>query len=137
LGASTSRDPTYDAGEVTEGSVAPAPGPAVDAPADRCRVVTPHGEVDAHSAPALRQAISDQLLDAGVTQLVVDLSRTTFLDSSALGVLIGAFKRMRERDGRLDVVQPPAALRRIFEITALDRILSLYESREQALASGD
>jgi len=100
-------------------------------------VVTPYGEVDAHSAPSLRQAISDELLDPGVRHLVVDLSRTTFLDSSALGVLIGAFKRMRERDGRLDVVQPPPALRRIFEITALDRILSLYESREQALASGD
>jgi len=127
----------HDVAEVSEGSAAPLPGPAIDAPTERCRVVTPYGEVDAHSAPTLRQAISDELLEPGVTHLVVDLSRTTFLDSSALGVLIGAFKRMRERSGRLDVVQPPAALRRIFEITALDRILSLYESREQALASGD
>jgi anti-sigma B factor antagonist len=112
-------------------------GPGVDSPSARCRVITPHGEVDAHTAPALRQAIAGELADPGVTQLVVDLSRTTFLDSSALGVLIGAFKRMRERDGRLDVVEPPAAVRRIFEITALDRVLSLWESRDEALASGD
>jgi anti-sigma F factor antagonist len=100
-------------------------------------VLTPYGEVDAHTAPGLRRAVADQLDDPDVTQLVIDLSRTTFLDSSALGVLIGAFKRMRERDGRLDVVQPQGPVRRIFEITALDRILSLYESREDALASGD
>jgi anti-sigma B factor antagonist len=109
----------------------------LDTPNAHCRVLAPYGEVDAHTAPELRQAVAVHLADPAVTQLIVDLSRTTFLDSSALGVLIGAFKRMRERDGRLDVVQPAAALRRIFEITALDRILSLYESREEALASGD
>jgi len=112
-------------------------GPAVETPSARRRVITPYGEVDAHTAPALRQAIADQLADPYVTQLIVDLSRTTFLDSSALGVLIGAFKRMRERDGRLDIVQPPPAIRRIFEITALDRILPLWESRDQVPASGD
>jgi anti-sigma F factor antagonist len=109
----------------------------VEAPNASSRVLTPHGEVDAHTAPALRQAVAEQLLDPEVTQLVIDLSHATFLDSSALGVLIGAFKRMTERGGRLDVVQPSAPLRRIFEITALDRILSLRESRQEALASGD
>ena len=107
---------------------------AVEAPTADCRIVTPRGEVDAHNAPALRQAISDLLENPAVRHLVMDLSRTTFLDSSALGVLIGALKRMRERDGRLDVVQPPKAIRRIFEITALDRVLDLRESREQALS---
>ena len=116
-------------------SAAASPGPEVYAPNALCRVITPSGEIDAHTAPALRLAVADQLVDPAVTHLVVDLSRTTFLDSSALGVLIGAFKRMRERDGRLDIVQPPPELRRIFEITALDRILPLWESRDLALSS--
>jgi len=116
---------------------AATPGPAVYAPNPICRVVVPSGEIDAHTAPALRQAVANQLADPAVTHLVVDLSGTTFLDSSALGVLIGAFKRMRERDGRLDIVEPPPELRRIFEITALDRILTLWESQELAVASAD
>ncbi len=112
----------------------PAPPVTVDAPWPGCRVVTPVGEIDAHTAPGLREQLIGQLADASLRHLVVDLSRTTFLDSSALGVLIGALKRMRERGGRLDVVQPPLAVRRIFEVTALDRVLDLRDSLEDAFA---
>jgi anti-sigma B factor antagonist len=114
-----------------------APAVAIDAPEPGVRIITPFGEVDAHTAPGLRQIVVDQLGDPAVRQLIVDLSRTTFLDSSALGVLIGALKRMRERGGRLDVVRPPLAIRRIFEVTALDRVLTMRDSREDALAAGD
>ena len=96
----------------------------------------PHGDIDAHSAPRLRDAIAAQLAaDSSIDRLVIDLSRASFLDSSALGVLIAALKRMRERDGRLDVVLPASPVRRIFEITALDQVFSLHETRELALAS--
>lgn len=105
----------------------------VEAPTSDCCVVAPSGEIDAHTSPDLREAIDEQLLDARVRRLVVDLSRTTFLDSSALGVLIATLKRMGERGGRLAVVEPPPTLRRIFEITALDRVLELHPSREAAL----
>jgi len=50
-------------------------------------------------------------------------------------VLVGALKRMDELDGRLDIVLPSPQLRRIFEITALDRVLVLHETRASALAS--
>jgi anti-sigma B factor antagonist len=106
-----------------------------EAPHPGCRVVGATGEIDAHNAPGLRLRIHE-LLEAGdVEHLVVDLSGATFLDSSALGVLVGALKLMRQRDGRLDIVLPAAPLRRIFEITALDRVLNLHESRATALAS--
>jgi anti-sigma B factor antagonist len=109
----------------------------VEAPTASCRVVVPFGEIDAHTAPALRTAILSQLDIPETEQLVVDLSRTSFLDSSALGVLIGALKRVRESGGQFDVVLPPSPVRRIFEITALDRVLDLHETREEALASRD
>lgn len=106
----------------------------VDAPSATSRVVTPFGELDAHTAPGLRAVIQEQLADPEMQYLVVDLSRTTFLDSSVLGVLIGALKRLRGRGGRLVVVQPPLAIRRIFEITALDRVLELRDTRDDAVA---
>lgn len=119
---------------MTDASV--AGGLDAGAPAPGCRLVSATGEIDAHNAPELRGRIQEALAQGeDVHQLVVDLSGTTFLDSSALGVLVGALKLMRQRDGRLDVVLPAPPLRRIFEITALDRVLNLHESRASALAS--
>ena len=108
---------------------------AVEAPREGCRLVAASGEIDAHTAPSLRERIQAVLAEGGIEQLVLDLSGATFLDSSALGVLIGASKRMGELGGRLDIVLPATHLRRIFEITALDRVLSLHESRQSALLS--
>ena len=107
----------------------------VEAPSESTRIVSPTGEIDAHSAPRLRSTIVDELGDAAVMHLVVDLSRVSFLDSSALGVLVGTLKRMRERDGRLDIVLPSSHARRVFEITALDRVLALHETLAEALSS--
>ena len=66
-------------------------------------VVDVAGEVDLYSAPELKEHVL-AAIDAGKTRIVVDLSRTTFIDSTTLGVLVGARKRLREYDGALAVV---------------------------------
>ena len=83
------------------------------------------GEVDVASSPALRAKIAE-LLDGGADRIVLDLSEMTFIDSSGLGVLVGALKRVRELD-RHDLVLiglqgPP---RRVFEITGLTELFSI------------
>lgn len=93
-----------------------------------------YGEADLHSAPELRERLR-VTIDNGVTQVVLDLSDSTFVDSTSLGVLLGAMKRLRERDGEIHLVVPRPDVRRIFEITLLDRIFPLHETREQALAA--
>jgi anti-sigma B factor antagonist len=107
----------------------------VETPRAGCRLVAASGEIDAHTAPQLRTCVHAVLAEPGVEHLVIDLTGATFLDSSALGVLIGALKRINELEGRLDIVLPSSPLRRIFEITALDRVLMLHETRESALDS--
>jgi anti-anti-sigma factor len=98
-------------------------------------VVTVVGDVDLHSAPELRDRLAS-LGDTGAKHVVVDLSDCEFLDSMGLGVLLGAKKRMA-RDGRdLHVVVTSPDVRRIFEITMLDRVLDLHATRAEAL-SGD
>ena len=109
--------------------------PSIETPRADCRLVVASGEIDAHTAPRLRTQIRTALAESEVRQLVIDLSGATFLDSSALGVLIGALKLTGEREGRLDIVAPPFPVRRIFEITSLDRVLSLHDTRASALAS--
>jgi anti-sigma B factor antagonist len=96
-------------------------------------IVAVIGDVDLYSAPELREQLAT-LVDAGTDRVVVDLTECTFLDSMGLGVLVGAKKRMVERDGRIDLVVPTPQIRRIFEITMLDEIFGVYESREAARA---
>ena len=102
---------------------------------DGAYVVSPAGELDAYTAPDLRTEVHQLIEAGGATTLVVDLAAVTFLDSSALGVLVGALRRLRERDGELHLVQPRPTVRRIFEITAPDAVFSLHATRDDALAA--
>ena len=92
------------------------------------------GEADLHVAPDLRSHLTEAI-DSGSTELVVDLSETTFVDSMTLGVLLGAMKRLRERGGRLRLVVSRPDIRRVFEITLLVGLFPLYETLEEALAA--
>lgn len=94
-------------------------------------VITLEGEVDVYTAPQLKQRMAS-LLDAGARAMVVDLAKVDYLDSTALGVLIGGLKRTKECHGNLLIVCPNSRIRRVFEITGLDRIFELYESTDEA-----
>jgi anti-sigma B factor antagonist len=97
-------------------------------------VITLGGDVDLHTAPQLRERLA-RAIDDGVRTLVVDLARVTFIDSMTLGVLLGASKRLRPRGGQLRLVVSEPSVRKIFEITLLDRVFELHESRDGALSA--
>lgn len=84
--------------------------------------VVASGELDAFAAPDLRVALH---AEREASALVCDLSGATFLDSTALGVIVGAFRRAREAGTMFHVVLPAGPARRIFELTALDQVLPL------------
>lgn len=90
------------------------------------------GDADLHVAPELRDRLAREIED-GASAVVLDLSRATFVDSMALGVLLETMKRLRAQGGTLRLVVPQTELRRIFEITLLDRVLPLDATREDAL----
>ncbi|MFO7572758.1 MAG: STAS domain-containing protein [Gaiellaceae bacterium] len=94
-------------------------------------VVVAEGEVDAFAASDLEAALEE----AGrLGNVVIDLRRVSFMDSTALGLVARAV-RMRGEAGRLvRVVLPRGSARRIFEITALDGALPVTPSREDGLA---
>jgi anti-anti-sigma factor len=92
-------------------------------------VVAVHGEADLHFAPEFRDRL-DAVIDDGAVRVLVDLSDTVFIDSMVLGVLLGSTKRMRASGNQLELIVPSPDIRRIFEITMLDRILVIHPSRE-------
>jgi anti-sigma B factor antagonist len=91
-----------------------------------------HGDADLHSAPELKERLR-MAVDSGATNVVLDLSDVTFIDSTSLGVLLGSMRRLREVDGQLRLVVPRPEVRRIFELTLLDRVFPLDDSRHDAL----
>ena len=99
-------------------------------------VVYLQGEVDLASAPQVRRGIYE-LIDQGHHRIAVDLTAVDFMDSTGLGVLIGALKRLREADGALVLAGIRPAVSRVFEITGLDRIFTIHGSlTEIGVASG-
>jgi anti-sigma B factor antagonist len=91
------------------------------------------GDVDLHSADALAERLDAAIAD-GAGALVVDLSGATFLDSQGLGVLVRGARRLDPAEGRFRLVVPSAQIRRVFEVSSLDRIFPLDASREEAVA---
>jgi len=97
-------------------------------------VVAAVGEVDLHTAPEIKRRITE-LAEAGHTQIVVDLSRIDYLDSTGLGVLVGSLKRLREKDGELRLVHPTPRVMRVLEITRLVNVFQIFDTEEEALSS--
>ncbi len=101
---------------------------------DGIAVIVADGYVDFDAAPTLKQNIVHQI-DEGSRHLVIDLSAAEFIDSTAIGVLVGALKRLQEAGGSLAVVCTNENIRYIFEVAGLDNMIPLHRSRDDALSA--
>jgi anti-sigma B factor antagonist len=95
-------------------------------------VISVEGELDLATAPRLKWVLVDQL-EAGHGRLVIDLSDVTFMDSTALGVLVG-IKRRLGPDERLAIVCAGSELLTIFEFAGMDGVFAVFPTLEEALA---
>jgi anti-sigma B factor antagonist len=103
---------------------------------DDAYVISLAGEVDLYTAPEFKQQLLDVIAKGG-KQVVVDFTNTTFIDSTTLGVLVGGVKRLRTNDGRLALVCSDRNITKIFEITGLDRVFTIYKTRDEAVQGLD
>jgi anti-sigma B factor antagonist len=91
-------------------------------------VVAVSGELDVASAPALRQELY-RVIDQDAPKVVVDLAEMEFIDSTGLGVLVGALKRVKERSGTLGLRALSPSARRVFDITGLSKAFTICSPR--------
>jgi anti-sigma B factor antagonist len=98
-------------------------------------VISLTGEVDLYTAPEFKQQLLE-VIDQGARDVIVDLSNTTFIDSTTLGVLVGGVKRLRTNDGQLSLVCSDRNITKIFEITGLDRVFAIHPTLDAALGTG-
>ncbi len=97
-------------------------------------VLDVRGEVDAYTAPRLRERILE-LVNAGKYRIVANLEGVEFMDSTGLGVLVGGLKRVREHDGTLALVCTKPAVLRVLAITGLNEVFPLHQTVDEAVAS--
>ncbi len=100
---------------------------------DSLGLVTLSGEVDIYTAPRLKEHMLE-LFEVGVRDMIVDLSEVTFIDSTALGVLIGGVRRVSDADGTMALVVATRPVERILKVTGLDQVFTIKQTRDDALA---
>src|SRR5438876_3335391 len=99
-------------------------------------VIALTGEVDLYTAPEFKQELL-RVIGEGGKQVVVDFTDTTFIDSTTLGVLVGGVKRLRPDGGQLSLICSDRNITKIFEITGLDRVFTIYSTRVDAVEQLD
>lgn len=107
------------------------PEPGSDDDGDGWTIIVASGEVDVAAAPELRDTLTALVAD-GHTRLLLDLEDVDFIDSTGLGVIVGAVRRARAADGDLRVVCTNTRILRVFAITGLDKIFVVAADRDQA-----
>jgi anti-sigma B factor antagonist len=99
---------------------------------DGIEIVDVEGEIDVYTAPRLRELLID-LVNNGRYQLVVNMEKVEFLDSTGLGVLVGGLKRVRAHDGSLDLVCTQERILKIFRITGLTKVFGIHDTVDEAI----
>lgn len=91
------------------------------------------GEIDVFTAPEFKSAIN-RAIESGITDMVIDLSQVSYMDSSGFGTLLGATKRVRPKGGSINLVGCSEAIERMMKITRLDTVFNLFASVDEAAA---
>ena len=92
------------------------------------------GEIDLYSASALKETVYE-VLDSGASNLIMDMTALEFMDSSGLGVLVGALKRVRSTGGSLWLVCNRDNLLKVFKLTGLDKVFVIVPTLEECQVS--
>ena len=99
--------------------------------------IRPEGEIDIYTAPALKRHLQDAM-EAGIPRILIDLTATTYLDATALGVMVGALKQHCDatkggvEGNSIEIILAPGRIHRVFEITGLDRLFTIHPTVEAA-----
>jgi anti-sigma B factor antagonist len=98
------------------------------------QVLDVRGEIDVATSPELHEVLTT-LLERGPELLIVNLTDVTFIDSTGLGVLVGAVRDMRVAGGDLRLVVTQPHIIRLLELTGLDEVFSVLSNTNDAVRS--
>jgi stage II sporulation protein AA (anti-sigma F factor antagonist) len=100
---------------------------------DDCLIMRLRGELDHHQADQLRAAADQALQDNRLQRLVLNLQGLTFMDSSGVGVILGRYKQLQQKQGQMAICETPRAVAKVLEISGVPRVIPFYKSEVEAL----
>ena len=100
---------------------------------DDIPVIVLKGEVDAYTSARFREVMLE-VVDTHGPKVVISMADVDYIDSSGLGALVGGLKRVSERDGKIVIVCDKPQVRKVFEITGLEKVFPIFESEDAAVA---
>lgn len=98
-------------------------------------IVTLIGELDHHSSEEVRNKIDNKIDNEGFNKLVMNFSGVSFMDSSGIGMVIGRYKKLLNRNGVVCVTDVNQRINKVFEISGMYKIIKNYPTLEEALSS--
>ncbi|KRQ87474.1 Anti-sigma F factor antagonist [Caloramator mitchellensis] len=100
---------------------------------EKALVVKLIGELDHHTAEEVRIKIDNKIDEIGAKNLIFDFNGVNFMDSSGIGVVIGRYRRVKELDGKVSIINLKPNIRKVFELGGMFKIIKEYNGLQQAL----
>lgn len=91
------------------------------------------GELDHHTAELLRTKVDEKINENEIRHIILNLEMLSFMDSSGLGVILGRYKQIKNNGGEMVVCAISPAVKRLFEMSGLFKIVRLEENEQCAL----
>jgi stage II sporulation protein AA (anti-sigma F factor antagonist) len=93
------------------------------------------GELDHHSANEVRSRLDDMIERTNTLNLIMDFSEVSFMDSSGIGVVIGRYKKLLAKKGKVSIANVNGSVRRVFELSGMFKIIPVYNNSDEAIKS--
>ncbi len=95
---------------------------------DQSNVIVLTGEIDIYSAPGFKEELY-RIIGESQQNVVLECSELSYIDSTGLGILVGALKRLKEQNRSIVVRNPKTSVRKLFKITGLDKVFIIEEAK--------
>ncbi len=93
------------------------------------------GELDLHTAQAARSRLDTSLEQTGARHLILDLCQVSFIDSSGIGMVLGRYRKLKERGGRMEIVAPGGAVKKVLEMAGIAGIIPIRTAQAEEKTS--
>ena len=92
------------------------------------------GEIDLYNAPEIKDIIN-KLIEERIYNVIIDLEKVSYIDSSGIGALISSLSNLKKYQGGLKIINVYASVKKVFELTKLTSFFEIYDSEEEAISA--